>query len=300
MAEDKLIKELELGVRELFRILVPGGYALGLAQLIAPTDHLTEALTRNTASGITAAFFIGLIGYALRAHERWFPYYMYFEKQRAALNNEIADVASVPSAKDNVDCYKYFLETNSDGLNERIHYFSSFYYMLVELSLISTLAAYSISAFCLFQATYSISPKLSIFSISLILLAIAIQLVAQFPLSGVKTKRTKAFLKIEVIAAILALLLMTSASFIHGALSLAAFYKSRAIAVPPLIIVGYLFWRLGEKHWRQVIGEQIVLVNVKSDCLIECTKERNHRTSAPEPAPNNQLATEPDTLSAVK
>jgi hypothetical protein len=36
MADDKIVKDLELGIRELFRILIPGAYALALGFMLAP------------------------------------------------------------------------------------------------------------------------------------------------------------------------------------------------------------------------------------------------------------------------
>ena len=92
------------------------------------------------------------------------------------------------------------------------------------------------------------------------MIASTAQLAAQFALSGVKTKRTKIVLKYEVIAAGVALLLMASAALKNKALSFIAFWQTGGSTVLFLFIAGYLFWRLADKHWRQIIGEQIVLV----------------------------------------
>ena len=107
MAEPRLFKELELGFRELFRILIPGAFVVTLAQFVAPKAPITQAMTASAASGLATTFFCGLACYALRIHERWFPFFLQFENKRAALNEEIARITARKSAKDNVDIYKY-------------------------------------------------------------------------------------------------------------------------------------------------------------------------------------------------
>ena len=95
MGEQRLFKELELGFRELFRILIPGAFVVSLAQALFPCAQFTQTITKSTASGLAATFFCGLVGYALRAHERWFPYFLQFEKKRAELNTEIARITVI-------------------------------------------------------------------------------------------------------------------------------------------------------------------------------------------------------------
>ena len=272
MAEEKLFKELELGFRELFRILIPGAYALVLTQVIDPTSSFSQAIAKNTASGLAATFFLGLIGYALRTHERWFPYFVYFEQQRASLNAEIARITGLSEASDNVATYKYFLETDAEDVNDRIHYFSSFYYMLVELSLLSASGAYFLTAKFLFKATIEVSPRLAFLSMEFIMVACAIQIVVLFPLGSVRTTRTRMFIGLAVVLGLLALFVM----IIGGWGSVLSFrFAFGKIGWTPLILMllGYLFWRLGEKHWRQIVSEQIVLVNARAPKLIEAARK---------------------------
>jgi hypothetical protein len=269
MADQKLFKELEIGFRELFRILIPGAYVVSLAQVIAPDAAFTQRLVKDTASGVAATFFLGLIGYALRVHERWLPYFWYFEKQRVRLNDEIARVASVSRERDNVDFYKYFLETSADNLSDRIHYFTSFYYMLLELSLFSAAAAYVLVAQFLFKAIASVSPIVVKLAVCSIALACIIQLTVLFALSGIKTVRTKRALVAEPLLGILALVIMILSGFWKGVLSVHILLCGIGLTPAILLTASYLFWRLGEKHWKQVIGEQVTLVNDHAKDLVE-------------------------------
>src|SRR5438046_1772606 len=91
-SEPKSLTELQRSIRELFRIFVPGAYALLLLQLLTPgTPALTRFEQSTLAQGI-AIFFAGLFGYALRAHERWWPYFLWFESERVRLDNAIRRV----------------------------------------------------------------------------------------------------------------------------------------------------------------------------------------------------------------
>jgi hypothetical protein len=280
MAEQKFFKELELGFRELFRILIPGAYAVSLAQVVAPNASFSQTLLKTTASGLAATFFLGLIGYALRVHERWFPYYRYFEKQRASLNNEIARIAAVSPETDNVDFYKYFLETSAESLNDRIHYFSSFYYMLVELSLFSVAAAYVILANFLFTRV-SISSTAAAAAAWSIALACIIQLVAVFALTGIRNTRTKYAVIAAPVLALVALVIMVMSGYRHGTPVVHAFACGLGPAPLILVVMSYLFWRLGEKHWKQIVREQIVLVNDRATDLIKVSRKYSPTTTTP-------------------
>jgi hypothetical protein len=69
---------------------------------------------------------------------------------------------------------------------------------------------------------------------------------------------------------VLALLIMAGGAFYQQVLSPSSFLRSVGVAPPLLCLLCYLFWRLGDKHWKQIIGEQIVLINVRSAELIQC------------------------------
>jgi hypothetical protein len=280
MAEQKLFKDLELGVRELFRILIPGAYVVSVAELLYPTVPSILALTTSTAAGLSAAFFIGLTGYALRAHERWFPYFFYFEQQRARLNSEIARVTGESPTKDHVGSYKFFLETKTQGLSDRIHYFTSFYYMLVELSLFSALFAYFNLARALIKLARPECPRLTMCCIVVIAVVSAIQLWAQFAVTRVRTTRTRCALIAEPIALVVALVVMASAAYVHKAPLLSSLWQTVGVSTLLLCTLSYLFWRLGDKHWKQIIGEQIILVNVQAEDLTNCVKMHEAKPAA--------------------
>jgi hypothetical protein len=94
MAEEKLFKELEIGFREIFRILIPGAYFLGLAKVIAPDSSFTNMMTNSTASGLVAIFFMRhkLEGaqYEVIAHQLY-GQVIFEAKLRTAPNAEAAD-----------------------------------------------------------------------------------------------------------------------------------------------------------------------------------------------------------------
>lgn len=94
MAAAKDLSDLDLGIRELFRIVIPGAYAVLLILLLAPESSAAKFASRNAGLGIGASFFLGLLGYALRPHERWAPYFLHFESYRVKLNDEITRIIS--------------------------------------------------------------------------------------------------------------------------------------------------------------------------------------------------------------
>lgn len=161
--EKKIFSDVELGIRELFRIIVPGAYGVILILLFAPQSSAATFVGRSLGFGVSSSFFLGLFGYALRPHERWAPYFLHFEKYRVQLNEEITRILTtapvvrevenvlpparnVHESRDHVALYKLFLESKAADLRDRVHYFSSFYYMLIELSLFSWLVAFWITA----------------------------------------------------------------------------------------------------------------------------------------------------------
>lgn len=281
MAEERILKELELGVRELFRIFVPGAYAVALLQLLMPDAKLSKVIAGRTTSGILAAFFLGIIGYALRAHERWFPYYLRFEEYRLRLKSEIDKVIGSKDQADNVATYKYFLETHATNVNDRIHYFTSFYYMLVELSLFSGLAGFFVVLDWLRAGTQQTHPRARLIGTAFVGVAIFLQLLVQVGLRSVRTTRTKMVLYAELIIGLVGPMIVFFAWYCGGSLNSSDISK---LGWAPVVLVGiaYLFWRLGEKHWEQIVDEQLVLVNVKAQSLIEASTKFDPKSSRQE------------------
>src|SRR6266849_2198288 len=111
VAEEKAFSELQLGIRELFRIVIPGAYAVVLVGLIAPETHFFEQLTSSTARLLGVTFFLGLVGYALRPNDCWWPYFVGFDGGINKLNAEIAKAAGRSPEDEYTAEYKYFLTT---------------------------------------------------------------------------------------------------------------------------------------------------------------------------------------------
>ena len=57
-----------------------------------------------------AMFFMGIVGYALRVHERWFPYFRQINQGRDQLNRVIDEVLGSDQEKDIAHLYKYYLK----------------------------------------------------------------------------------------------------------------------------------------------------------------------------------------------
>ena len=280
MAEEKILKELELGVRELFRIFIPGAYAVVLVQLLTPKSDFAQLIAGRTTSALSAAFFLGLIGYALRVHERWFPYFIHFEKYRLILKNEIDRVIGSETPDDNVRYYKYFLETDAEKVNDRIHYFTSFYYMLVEVSLFSALGVLFSVHRWLFTLTGVSHHTAALFGTAAILTAVALQLGVEAGLQSIRTRRTKIIIGAEFLLLSAGFLVMLVAAYRAGGLG-----DVECLGWTPLLllIVTYLFWRLAEKHWKQIINEQLVLVNHRADALIAVSRMFDSETGTTKP-----------------
>src|SRR5438876_3729299 len=155
MADDsrsEALSELNLGIRELFRVLIPGAYTVIVFQWLranvdSPLDYASVASGEmRTFWLVGVSTIVGLIAYGLQVHEKWAPYCDVFDHYRQRLNNAVREATAAKEAKNYVNEYKYFLETDGRHYKDRIHYFSSFYYMLDELSLISALGALAILA----------------------------------------------------------------------------------------------------------------------------------------------------------
>ncbi len=279
--------ELQLGIRELFRILVPGAYLVGLLQFLAPQSSLVTKMSASTLSQVAAMFFLGVFGYALRVHEKWWPYFRTFERQRKLLNQQIVKVIGGESTIDQVNLYKYFLETEATDLKDRIHYFSSFYYMLTELSLFSIGSALGL-AFSALSGCYLLqfrsvqaAPPGTFTASLLVIAAAAVQVFLLFGLAGIRNPGTPnegirerlpvllAHLPPLLIAIAIAVLMFSL--WTHGlkgsVLDVLGDYRVWAFA-----ILGFVFYRLAAKQWSAIIGEQVVLVTHRADALVQIYK----------------------------
>jgi hypothetical protein len=133
--------ELSIGIRELFRIVIPGAYVLILFEWLTAGRIDQSAGEGRTLARVAFSALAGLIAYGFQVHEKWLPYRDVFKKDVTRLTNAIVEAANCDRSRDLRKEYKYFLETRAPLVKERIHYFSSFYYMLDEMSLISAIAA---------------------------------------------------------------------------------------------------------------------------------------------------------------
>jgi hypothetical protein len=253
MEEGRAFQGLNLSFRELFRIFVPGVYAVALLEWLAPKAELTQFVTQRVIDTLVASFFLGLIGAGLQVHEKWYPYTLDFEKWRIKLNKELG------GGPDQVDRYKYFLETRGEKIKDRIHYFSSFYYMLVELSLFSFAAA-----ICL---THSFIESLRSdlgFWVWVLRVLIVVALVLQLLLPSSLREKKGAVSKLKFVP----LLLLTLWATLHLLLNWHSLYRAWPSAIQKvlyLLAAAYIFSRLGVKYWKSVIGEQIIFVREKSN-----------------------------------
>lgn len=272
MAEEKPDEkpsELQLGIRELFRILVPGAYVMALLSLFAPRNEVVQLAERGTTNLLVASLFFGLIGYAARLHERCFPYFFVFERYRKPLNQAIIAATGKGGQRDNVDLYKYFLETCGSTLRDRIHYFSSFYYMLIELSFVSFVAALSVLCWRLSVAVGASCRTLAAFAYMSMLFAVLVQVALLFGLSGIRTGRLKVLSGIPLFLAVIGILIL---ALISGWSSSIESFMENYI-VPVFLLLAFAFERLGAKHWQQITSEQNILVKDRADYLAEISKK---------------------------
>ena len=275
------LSELQLGIRELFRILVPGAYALTLLYLLTPAARLTIQIQASNVNQLIAVFFLGLFGYALRVHERWWPYFPSFDRHRATLDRSIEQVLGRRLAADHVHYYKYFLETRGTSIKDRVHYFSSFYYMLAELSLISLLAA--VLLFCqtltdgyLFALrSFSTAPCGTATASGLLICAAVIQTSLLLDTSGLRVKPTTWRDRLKKWLALLPAAL-TGAAVLTLVLARVTCERSVLLwigVVDPRVwsfaVLSIALARLGAKQWAAIINEQVVFVRDRSADLRE-------------------------------
>jgi hypothetical protein len=287
MAQDKVASELQLGIRELFRIVVPGAYGVMLLLLLAPDSVPAKLARQSTGVGLGASFFLGLLGYALRPHERWAPYFFHFERYRDELNREVARIINYPSPVaevaealdppslsqgDHGAVYKLFLEIKATDVKDRIHYFSSFYYMLVELSIISWVAAFWLTAQDSIELARAFGHShWAWLSIVVITVGAASQVVLLCGLKALTSKRSKVWLSSSLLLAAGGLLI---AFFATASVQLAEIRFGWAPNFVPIVLlfVAFAFERLGAKNWKQIILEQVELVNFKAEELREISR----------------------------
>ncbi len=148
-----------IGFRELFRILIPGLLTATFLRYEFP-----DLLARNGREVpfsyvLMIAFFLGLITYIIQSvinkiSGRWshfFPWNEAFHGQISRLADEvrIALGSTKPILGSDYDAeYKYFLESKVDrSFVERVHYFTSFYYLLAQIS--QLLVIFAVTDICL-------------------------------------------------------------------------------------------------------------------------------------------------------
>lgn len=135
---DRIVSSITIGIRELFRIVVPGLLVLCYLKVEFPKQLSSWNGTTSLAYMLTISFFIGLFVYVLQGHRRYWPWNKAFNNQIKKLGDEVkAALGGAPSiVGENYEIeYKHFLETKADrNFAERVHYFTSFYYLLTEIS----------------------------------------------------------------------------------------------------------------------------------------------------------------------
>jgi len=127
-----------IGIRELFRILVPGLLFVTFLRLEFPDLLAPYGYELPLGYLLTIAFFIGLIVYIIQLYRFLPPWSTVYHKQLGRLDQEVkialGGVEPLLTNDYNAE-YKYFLELRTDrSFVERVHYFTSFYYLLVQIS----------------------------------------------------------------------------------------------------------------------------------------------------------------------
>jgi hypothetical protein len=135
---DKMASSITIGIRELFRIIVPGLLVLGYMKVEFPNQLSAWNGTASLAYILIISFFMGLVVYVSQIHKWCPPWRNVFNQEIKRLANEVkVALGGAPSlmGKDYEAEYKHFLETKADrSFTERVHYFTSFYYLLTEIS----------------------------------------------------------------------------------------------------------------------------------------------------------------------
>jgi len=219
---------------------------------------------------------MGLIGYGLRVHERWWPYFLGFERERQELNKRIVEICGGSEARDHKDLYKYFLETKALSIRDRIHYFSSFYYMLCELSLFSfgALAILVLSGLVHLARLNELKAQVFV-AVFLVVLAAILQVVLLFDLVSIRNRRAR---RLSVLPSVFVLMAAGILAF-----SLAAADRAKALLLVftdfrpwLLLFLSFIFERLGRRQWQSIVAEQVVLVSESSSELRNVYLQLNH------------------------
>jgi uncharacterized membrane protein (DUF485 family) len=159
---ERPISGITVGVRELFRILVPG--LIIVAYLKGEFPLVVSAWSDTWEYILILALFSGLCVYASRGY-RWLPpWRRAYRFQINRLGDEVkAALGGMPPihAKDYASEYKHFLEIKADrSFAERIHYFTSFYYLIAEVS--ELLAVFMLVELAAFVVTWLSRPLTSL------------------------------------------------------------------------------------------------------------------------------------------
>jgi len=253
-SESQPFSELQLGVRELFRIIVPGAYA-GVLFSLLPDAVLPDKILSSTGLTIAAVFFLGLAAYALRPHECWWPYSNVFWKHVDSLNNAIG-MSAGPG--EHTSLYKYFLTVGRRDVRDRVHYFSSFYYMLIAISMYSLVAALIETIVPAFRVALPDCGGGCIVAGAFILVALVTQLSLVFA-TGVhgwhSYARTWAKF-VPTIAVVVATVVSVAQTIVVGT----SFEGVRASWIVLLLLAAFIFANLGNKQWKAIIQEQVINV----------------------------------------
>ncbi|SRR6266480_6351107 len=140
---------LQIGFREFYRIIVPGAVSVLLIITIVP--YLS---TLGPFEKVLFSFLLGLITYSVGTFVRrgifgkrsFDPFSHLFRSKILVLTQDIEAVCPGYQLTERGSrmIYKYFLENYAKSeIRERIHYFTSFFYMFMDLSLVSALYALS-------------------------------------------------------------------------------------------------------------------------------------------------------------
>jgi hypothetical protein len=257
-SEDQPFSELQLGIRELFRIVIPGAYGLVLLTLL-PGASLPDDLSSSTVRLAVGAFFLGLLGYALRAHESWWPYSPIFWNGVNLLN---AAIEREVGRGEHTALYKYFLSRGRRDVGHRVHYFSSFYYLLVAISLYSAFAACYVSFLPALRIAHAKHLTFGyVGAVALLAVAAIVQCILMIRGRGPIPDVFERFAcRLPAIFVGLALMVMG----MHFAVSTRTTYFSakQAAWVVALFAVAALFGKLAARQWNSIIREQVVHVHV--------------------------------------
>ena len=142
---DRIASSITIGIREFFRILVPGLMAVAYVRVEFPSFLLLWDGTASFVYILILSFFVGLVVYVSQAYQRFWPWRNVYHQNIGRLSREVGVAlgGTPPLLSDVYHAeYKYFLETRVDrNFTERVHYFTSFYYLLAEISQLFALFA---------------------------------------------------------------------------------------------------------------------------------------------------------------